>query len=660
MNSEVQESQPTTVLQQLKWMVSCLALSSALLLTGVESARAQVGGLSELGAVQGAQAEMQGGRAGRGNRRQDNAAQDEAADEQAADEAEAAADAEPVEDAPGGIKWDRWNDAHSIKREKQAFIAWPKVLLLMVALLLWVKIGDWINRDAQTFGLGYPLWNAITIAMGIVAGILVFVLPFVASAPVAFLASLGPLLAFAIKHNSAVEPHQKVFTPGWIRHQFAQGAGKLGMDIKSEGVADYEKGANVDLIAMGAEDDTKNKANLITARQSPGYILVKELVADMTRRRSERAMMDYTQDAVLLRHYVDGVWHNGDATERDSGDVMLAVMKQLSNLKPNERRNRQAGEFGAKFEGIDYTVPIESQGTKTGERVMVSLEGGAKAKLATYQDLGMREKLRDQWSEVMSLDEGFVVISAPSDNGLTTLTDISLMETDRLMRDFIAVEDVHHREREIENVNVETYDSKTTPSPSAIMPSLIRKYPNVYVMRDMVDGETAKMLLGEVLDGKLVITNVRAKGAPEALLRLLQKKVPHKELVEHATAVINEKLVRLLCDACKVAYEPSPDLLKKLGIPAGKVEHLYRAPKPEEISKPCKKCGGVGYFGRTGLFELLIVNDQVREVLLKKPKVDLLRKASRLAGMRNHQEEGILLVAKGATSLEELKRVLKE
>lgn len=620
---------------------------------------------AETGAATAIGQDMQSRQTGRAanrnaNRRQNSESDDaEAADEAAGVEAEVAEDAEPVEGAAPQQKWDLWNDAHSIKRESEAFVVWPKVLLLLVAFLLWVKTGDWINRDAQIYSLGYPLWNAITIAMGILAGVLVFVLPFVASAPIAFLATLGPLLGFVIKHNKSVEPHQKVFTPGWIRHQFALAAGKLGMDVKSEGVADYEKGAQVDLIAMGAEDDTKNKANLITARQSPGYILVKDLVADMTRRRSERVMMDYTQDAVLLRHYVDGVWHNGDATERDSGDVMLAVMKQLCNLKPNERRNRQAGKFGAKFEGVDYTVPIESQGTKTGERVLVTLEGAAKAKLATYPDLGMREKLRDQWSEVMSLDEGFVVISAPADNGLTSLTDISLMETDRLMRDFISVEEVSHPEREIENVNVETYDSKQTPSPATIMPSLIRKYPNVYVMRDMVDGETAKMLLGEVLDGKLVITNVRANGAPEALLRLLQKKVPHKELVEHATAVMHEKLIRLLCDACKVAYEPSPELLKKLGIPAGKVEHLYREPKPEEVNKPCKKCGGVGFFGRTGLFELLIVNDQVREVLLKKPKADLLRKASRNAGMRTHQEEGILLIAKGATSLSELQRVLK-
>ncbi len=192
------------------------------------------------------------------------------------------------------------------------------------------------------------------------------------------------------------------------------------------------------------------------------------------------------------------------------------------------------------------------------------------------------------------------------------------------------------------------------------MPKLIRKYPNVYVVRDLTNPEAAKLLFDEVSDNHLVITNVRAKEAPEALLRMLQKKVPHREFAEHVTAVLCTRLIRKLCESCKVAYEPTPDLLKKLGIPAGKVTKLYRTPKPEEAEKPCKNCGGLGFFGRTGLFELLVVDDKVREILRKQPKLDLLQKAARPAGMHSFQEEGLLLVAKGVTSLAELQRVLKQ
>jgi type II secretory ATPase GspE/PulE/Tfp pilus assembly ATPase PilB-like protein len=162
-------------------------------------------------------------------------------------------------------------------------------------------------------------------------------------------------------------------------------------------------------------------------------------------------------------------------------------------------------------------------------------------------------------------------------------------------------------------------------------------------------------------DDRLVVTNIHAKEAAEALVRMLQqKKVPQRDFAATITAVLCTRLIRKLCNACKVAYAPTPDLLKKLGIPQGKVEALYRVPKPEEIERPCPECGNIGFVGRTGLFELLIADDKVREILLKQPQLELLRKAARMAGMRTLQEEGLLLVAKGVTSLAELQRVLKE
>ena len=317
-------------------------------------------------------------------------------------------------------------------------------------------------------------------------------------------------------------------------------------------------------------------------------------------------------------------------------------------------------EIGAKFQDIAYDVNIASQGVKTGEQVKVELKDTTKKRLNTYLELGMREKIRQQWEEVMAAESGFVVISTPPGGGLTTLTDISLLETDRLMRDFFSIEDVNHPEREIENLVVHTYDSKQGQTPASILEKLIRKYPHAYVCRDWMDEASIKGLIGEVRDGKLFVTTVHAREAPEALLRLIKKKAPHRDVAETITASLNMRLIRLLCKDCRVAYEPAPELLKKLGIPAGKVEQLYRPPTPEDEKKPCKTCGGLGYLGRTGLFELLIVDDKVREVLLKQPKMEYLRKAARGAGMRNHQEEGILLVAKGATSLQELQRVLKE
>jgi type II secretory ATPase GspE/PulE/Tfp pilus assembly ATPase PilB-like protein len=577
--------------------------------------------------------------------------------------AEAAAPAAPAQNL------DKYNDAHSnaMRQFKKGFIAWPKLVAILLLILIWVKSCDWINQDTQIFNLGYGKWNPIQL-FPFLAILLLFAFPIlvgVANFWVAFgllfVCYLACFIPYVLLRNKAVQLHEKVFTPDWFRYEFAHLAGKVGIKMEAERKAEYEKGANVDLMAIGSADERENQANLITARQSPGYILVKEVVADMVDRRSDRVILDYTQEAVVSRHHIDGVWHNGEARDRESGDVMLAVMKTLANLSATERRKKQAGKFAAKYNGHSFMCPLSSQGVPTGERVVLQLLGGYQQTFKKFDDLGMRSKLAEQWANLITTDKGVLVIAGVPEGGVTTLTDVSLLETDRLLRDFVSIEEVNHRERELENIEVTTYDASKGESAATVLPSLIRKYPNVYVLRDLSDVEAAKLLFNEVRDDdRLLITNVHAKSAPEALLRMLQLKVPHKEFATLVTAVLCTRLIRKLCDACKVGYAPTPDLLKKLGIPAGKIEALYRSPKPEEVEKPCKECGGLGFKGRTAIFELLEVDDKMREVLLKKPQLDLAKKVARAAGMRPFQEEGLLLVAKGLTSLAELQRVLKE
>ncbi|HEX4412499.1 MAG TPA: ATPase, T2SS/T4P/T4SS family [Lacipirellulaceae bacterium] len=577
--------------------------------------------------------------------------------------------AAPVAAPPAApvIKLDKYNDAHSIPRLKHPAMSWVKLLSILILFLIWVFTADFVNRDSQLTTMGYGIWNPIVFFPFLVV-LLLFAFPILAGLAnywialgLLLLAYLASYVPYVVLRNKSVQQHQRIYTGEWFRYEFAQLVGKIGIKIEHERKAEYEKGAPVDLIAIAAPLDRDNQANLITARQSPGYLLVKDLIAEMVDHRSEKCILDYTQQSVVVRQHVDGVWHNGEARDRESGDVMLAVMKTLANLSATERRKKQDSKFAAKYKDHSFVCPIASQGVPTGERVVLQLMGGPQRSFSKYEDLGMRPKTAEQWNACMSQDKGLVIFAAVPEGGLTTLTDVSLMETDRLLRDFAAIEEVHHRERELENVDVTTYDAAKGETPATILPALIRKYPNAYILRDFSDPESSKILIGEARDeDRLVITSVHAKTAAETLLRMLQQKVPQKEFAAVVTAVLCTRLIRKLCDTCKVAYAPTPDLLKKLGIPQGKVEALYRVPKGEEIEKPCKECGGVGFKGRTGIFELLEVDDKVREVLVKAPKLELLTKAARLAGMRPFQEEGLLLVAKGVTSLAELQRVLKE
>ena len=163
--------------------------------------------------------------------------------------------------------------------------------------------------------------------------------------------------------NGRVTEEQRVLTPTHIKRWFASlasGRKKKKVDTLTA----HEQGPPVQLSACGGSE-TENQAHLIMARQSPGYVFVKELVADSLTRRADRVMLDYTKEAVGVRYEIDGVWHNVEPRDRESGDVMLAVMKKISSLNMDERRARQEGEFKAKYGSAKYTCQLVSQGTKT-------------------------------------------------------------------------------------------------------------------------------------------------------------------------------------------------------------------------------------------------------------------------------------------------------
>lgn len=153
--------------------------------------------------------------------------------------------------------------------------------------------------------------------------------------------------------------------------------------------------------------------------------------------------------------------------------------------------------------------------------------------------------------------------------------------------------------------------------PRKNLESLLRKEPNVVIVNELPNPECAQMLCEHAADDKLVITTIRAKEAVEALLRVLLLKVPPALFAKSAVGVLNQRLIRRLCDECKQADELMLQLLQKLGIPAGRIEHLYRTPEPSEQEKTCLKCNGIGYFGRTSIFELLVVDDKLRRAIEK-------------------------------------------
>jgi type II secretory ATPase GspE/PulE/Tfp pilus assembly ATPase PilB-like protein len=256
----------------------------------------------------------------------------------------------------------------------------------------------------------------------------------------------------------------------------------------------------------------------------------------------------------------------------------------------------------------------------------------------------------------------------PSD-GLSATWRAALRSTDRLMRDFITVEQVGKHEPDVENVDLQKYDPAKGESLEKLMPNLIRRQPEVICIPDLASGEALGQLCQWIQsEDRLGLVSIRGKDAADTLLRLLALKPPVDVVAPVLRGVVYTRLIRKLCETCREAVQPPPELLQRLGIPAGRVQVLYREKQPPQpgqekkrgVPEICPDCRGLGYRGRTGIFEILVLDDKLRQALIKQPKIEVIKQLSKAAGNRTLQEEGVLLVALGTTSLTELQRVMKQ
>jgi type II secretory ATPase GspE/PulE/Tfp pilus assembly ATPase PilB-like protein len=419
---------------------------------------------------------------------------------------------------------------------------------------------------------------------------------------------------------------------------------------------------------MGAPDKQQDQGNLLAAKQSPAFPVAGGVISHCLSKRGERLLLDFTAQACGVKFEIDGVWMNVDPYDRMTGDAMLAVFKKIANLNPQDRRSKQEGKFGVEWPpGGKFNATITTQGVPTGERVLIKVLP-KKSKLESIEQAGMREKMREQFKGMLDGEAGLIVISAPPGGGLSTTWRLALQTADKFVRDFVSIEAKNNPEDEVINIGPVFFDPGQ--GPGDILDKLLLKQPDVFVVPDMVNTNSLTRLVNQAnTNQKTIITRAPAKDAAEAIMRLLTLKPPLDEFAKSLRCVLNSRLIRKLCDGCKQPYQPPPQLLQKLGIPPGRVatfQKEWTPPPPEQQvdsrGRPieiqiCAKCGGLGFLGRTAIFELLILSDQVREVIAKQPNVELIRRAAKASGHRSLQEEAIILVAQGLTSVTELQRV---
>jgi len=421
------------------------------------------------------------------------------------------------------------------------------------------------------------------------------------------------------------------------------------------------------------ESRSEAQSLLINARQGTGYFVAGGQLAHAILSRATHILLDYSASACAMRYQIDGNWEQLPPLDRETGDAMLYAIKQLCLMNPADRRGAQRGKIQLKMGRDKYQLGVQSRGVASGERVMLKLEP-EKLPFEKLGDLGMRDKMVEQFKELLNGEGNLTFISAIKGEGLTTLWNVSLNVADRLIRDFQSFEPAENPEPEIINVAPNLFGGETGKSELELVNKMVLREADVLVFPNPPQSESLEICLNQVESSqRQFIHRMVAESALSAMLTFISRYPEHRERIAKLTAaVLHQRLVRRLCDQCKVGFEPPPKLLAQLGIPQGRVAMLYQPFIPPPVEQqvdengrpapipPCPACNGRGYLGRIGIFELLRPGPEFRKALMQTDDAAQLMTIAKSEGHRGAQSEAVLTVARGLTSLEEVRRVFSK
>ncbi len=413
----------------------------------------------------------------------------------------------------------------------------------------------------------------------------------------------------------------------------------------NSGVGDYDD---------EAEDDVVESENL-DIDDKPAVQLVNQIINNAIKAGASDIHIEALEKYMRVRFRIDGVLQEIMQNPIKMYAAVISRIKVIGGMDIAERRIPQDGRATVKFEDKTMDVRIASMPTVYGEKVVMRLLERSNTNVVTLKDIKFSPRQFDRFSHAIHLPYGFVLVTGPTGSGKSTTLYATLAEISTIDKNVITLEDPV--ERRMAGINQVQMNERAGMTFAAALRSVLRSDPDIVMVGEIRDSETAKIAVEAALTGHMVLSTLHTNDAPGAVTRLDEMGVEPFLTASSLVGVLAQRLVRKLCPKCKEEYEISHAELKNIVHDLEKYGYnqpsykLYRA-------KGCLTCNNTGYKGREAVFEFLTVTEEMKRLILDRATITQVRDLAVSQGMKTLKDEGLYKMMDGNTSLEEVLRVI--
>lgn len=354
------------------------------------------------------------------------------------------------------------------------------------------------------------------------------------------------------------------------------------------------------------------------------------------------------ENNIRVRFRIDGRLQDFQSLPRDIHTALVSRLKIMANMDIAETRRPQDGRILFKSSSGRLDLRISTYPTLYGEKTVLRLLNIAEA-LHSFQALGFEQDCEEKFNTMLVGGEGIILVSGPTGSGKTTTLYSTLNKLESPEVNIITVEDPI--EYDLENINQAQINTKSGVSFASALRSILRQDPDIIMVGEVRDEETVELGIRAALTGHLVFSTVHTNDAASGFTRLLNWRVEPYLIASTVKGILAQRLVRRICKECKEPYEPKPEELKMTGIDPDKPIKVFKG-------KGCLSCRNTGYKGRIGIYELLLVDGEISELVLQQAPGYRIREQAKKNGMTTLLEDGVIKLQRGDTTVSELYETL--